>query len=203
MISAIRSEMGRYYYNKKITVEEAYDLTVFQLKQYGVLRAGYHTSTIITWVNSHSGKENSVGVEVNLMDEPYVRIKYTQINQDGQKYDHSQKIGLTITRCYYGGTRYWFTCPNCSNRVGCIYLTGREDHFKCRKCNNLTYHSRNRCVMAALGHTSRQKEKIRSEIKRWTWSGKPTRKVRKLRALELKEGLLANQAWKRIEKLKT
>jgi hypothetical protein len=57
--------------------------------------------------------------------------------------------------------------------------------------------------MAALGHTSRQKEKIRSEIKRWTWSGKPTRKVRKLRALELKEGLLATQAWKRIEKLKT
>jgi len=32
--------MGRYYKDKKATVEESCDLTVFQLKEYGMLNAG-------------------------------------------------------------------------------------------------------------------------------------------------------------------
>jgi len=38
--------------------------------------------------------------------------------------------------------------------------------------------------MGEFGHTSRQIDQLRSEIKRWTWAGRPTRKARRLYALQ-------------------
>lgn len=58
--------------------------------------------------------------------------------------------------------------------------------FMCRTCADLTYRSRNRSVMEVFGHTSRQIEDLHRQIKRWTWRGRSTRKVRKLHALERK-----------------
>ncbi len=194
--------IGRYYYNKKATVEESCDITVFQLRGYGMLNGG-HTTTVITWVKKRTGKESRIGLEVNMTGEPYARFTYSLSDREGNVTPYDSKVDLVTTPCNLGGTRYWFICPECFKRVGGLYLAPGERYFKCRKCNNLTYHSRNRCLMAALGHTSRQKEKLQSEIKRWTWRGISTRKVRKLHALKRKEGILATQAWKEVEKLKT
>jgi len=167
-----------------------------------MLNAG-HTATVITWVMKNTGKESSIGLEVNMTGEPYARFMYSISDSEGNSIPYDYEVSLVTTLCYFGGVRYWFICPICSKRVGGLYLAPGECYFKCRQCNNLTYHSRNRCVMAALGHTSRQKEKLRSEIKRWTWRGRPTRKVRKLRALKRKEGILASQAWIQVERLKS
>ncbi len=193
--------MGRYYYNSKATVEESCDLTVFQLKKYGMLKAG-HTATVITWVMKNTGKESSVGVEVNLTDEPYVKLTYSISDREGNSTPYDSEISLVTTPCNLGGVRYWFACPVCWRCVGGLYLAPGQRYFMCRGCNNLTYRSRNRCVMGALGHTSRQIEKLRSQIKRLTWRGSPTRKVRKLRALERKEGILASQALKLLERIR-
>ena len=46
----------------------------------------------------------------------------------------------------------------------------------------------NREAVEAWGHASRQIEKLYDEIKRWRWRGRPTRKVRRLRALERRMG---------------
>ena len=194
--------MGRYYTDKKATVEESCDLTVFQLKELGMLNGG-HTATVIKWVMKQTGKESSIGLEVNMTGEPYARFMYSISDSEGNNIPYDYEVSLVTTLCYFGGVRYWFICPICSKRVGGLYLAPGECYVKCRQCNNLTYHSRNRCVMAALGHTSRQKEKLLSEIKRWTWRGRPTRKVRKLRALKRKEGILASQAWIQVERLKS
>jgi hypothetical protein len=40
----------------------------------------------------------------------------------------------------------------------------------------------------------KQKEELRDQIKRWTWRGRPTRKVRKLQSLERKIEILGLQA---------
>ena len=193
--------MGRYYSDKKATVEESCNLTVFRLKERGMLNGG-HTATVIEWVMKNTGKESSIGLEVNMTGEPYARFVYSIVDGEGNSTPYDYKINLVATPCNFGGVRYWFVCPECLRNVGGLYLAPGERYFKCRKCNNLTYHSRNRCIMAALGHTSRQTERLRSEIKRWTWGDRPTRKVRKLRKLERKEGILASQAWKEVERLK-
>jgi hypothetical protein len=193
--------MGRYYIDKKATVEESCDLTVFQLKGYGMLNGG-HTATVIEWVMKNTGKESSIGLEVNMTGEPYVRFTYSISDSEGNSTPYDYKINLVATPCNLGGVRYWFICRECFKRVGGLYLAPGERYFMCRKCNKLTYYSRNRCVMVAWGHTSRQIEKLRNEIKRWTWRGNPTRKVRKLHRLERKEGILSSQAWKQVEKLK-
>ena len=137
-----------------------------------------------------------------MIGEPYARFTYSLSDREGNRASYDYEVSLVTTLCNFGGVRYWFVCPECSRRVGGLYLAPGERYFICRKCSNLTCHSRNRCVMAAFGHTSRQIEKLRSEIKRWTWRGRPTRKVRKLHTLEKKEGILALQSWKQVEKLK-
>ena len=190
----------RYYYNKKATVEASCDLTVFQLKERGMLDAG-HTATVITWVMKNTGKESRITLEVNMTSEPYARFTYSISDSKGNSTPYDLEVSLITTPCNFGGVRYWFVCPMCSRRVGGLYLAPGERYFMCRKCNNLTYHSRNRCVIGAFGHTSRQIDKLRPQIKRWTWRGRPTRKVRRLRALERKAGVLGEYSMRQIEKL--
>ncbi|MHC4538824.1 MAG: hypothetical protein ACYTEK_25110 [Planctomycetota bacterium] len=194
--------MGRWYDNKKATVEEACDLTVFQLKEYGMLEGGRHTATVITWVMKRTGKESSISLEVNMTGEPYARLAYALSDREGNVTPYDSKVDLVTTPCNFGGVRYWFACPWCGNRVGGVYLAPGDRYFRCRHCNNLTYNSRNRCVVAAFGHTSRQIKKLRPEIKRWTWRGRPTRKARRLYALQHKMSLLCVQAAAQLEKLR-
>lgn len=50
-------------------------------------------------------------------------------------------IRLATTRPYFGGVRWWFTCPGCNRRVGRLYLPPHEQHFRCRCCYGLAYAS--------------------------------------------------------------
>lgn len=192
--------MGRYYYNRKATVEESCGLSIYRLKKWDLL-AGQQ-STTITWTRSMTGKQTVVGLSVDTTtDDQYVRFVYTFTERDGDKTDYDYEVSLLTTPCYFGGVRHWFACPMCGRRVGCLYLMG-AGYFLCRHCNDLTYQSRSRSVTALFGYTSRQVDKLRSEIKRWTWRGRPTRKVRRLQALEKKAHVLGGQVMVRIERLK-
>ena len=193
--------MGRWYYNKKATVEESLDVTVFQLKSYGMFDHEYNT-TMLSWVSSGSGKTSRIALEVHMTGEPYVRFMYTVSDREGNQRPYDTEVDLVTTPCHLGGVRYWFICPLCSRRVGGLYLAPGEEYFMCRRCNNLTYHSRNRCLIGAFGHTSRRIDRLRSEIRRWTWRGRPTRKVRRLHALERKMVVFSPQMSARMEKLR-
>ena len=192
--------MRRYYGKKKATVEESCDLTVFQLKERGMLNGG-HTATVIMWVMKNTGKESRIGLEVNMTGEPYARLTYSISDREGNSTPYDLEVSLVTTSCNFGGVRYWFACPMCSSRVGGLYLAPGERYFMCRGCNNLTYRSRNRCPIESGGHISRQIEKLRTEIKRWTWRGRPTRKVRRLHTLERKAVVLGEYYLRQLERL--
>jgi hypothetical protein len=189
--------MGRYYFDAKTTVEEATDLSIFKLKEFGLLN-GYRTSTL-TWTHKASGKQNSIGITVNIEDEPYVKVNYTITDRNtDEKTDYDYKISLTTTPCNFGGVRYWFICPlsvngvYCGRRTGTLYLASGGHYFGCRRCYDLSYESRNECRLGRFGQwgyilkAERQYEELYKSIKRWTWRGRPTKKARKLQALEQK-----------------
>jgi len=70
--------MGRYYFNAKTTVEQATQLNIFKLKEFGLLD-GFHATTL-TWTWRLSGSKNSIGITVNIEDEPYVKVNYRSSN---------------------------------------------------------------------------------------------------------------------------
>lgn len=51
----------------------------------------------------------------------------------------NQDIGITYTRCNFGGLRFWFVCPQCNNRVGVLYKNPISEAILCRKCHGLSY----------------------------------------------------------------
>jgi hypothetical protein len=53
--------MGRYYFDAKTTVEQALQLSIFKLKEFGLL-VGYCGTTLNWW--SRSGTKSSIGVVV-------------------------------------------------------------------------------------------------------------------------------------------
>ena len=138
-----------------------------------------------------------------MTSEPYARFTYSISDRGGNSTPYDLEVSLVTTPCNFGGVRYWFACPVCSQRVGGLYLPPGDIYFCCRGCHNLTYRSRNRCPIESGGHTSRQIKKLRPQIKRWTWQGRPTRKVRRLRALERRAGVLGEYYMRQLEKITT
>ena len=137
---------------------------------------------------------NRISIVASLVDEnePYIQFIYTRTdNQTGEKRDLNYKVLLATTPCNFGGKRYWFICPMfrrgayCGRRVGVMYRDG--DFFACRHCHDLTYGSRN----VALGHRSlwrifdieEKANDLHSSIKRYTYRGKPTKKVLRFKKL--------------------
>jgi hypothetical protein len=188
----------RYYYNRKATADESCKLKISKLRKDGML-SGQATGKI-SWTSSMAGKITTVLLLVDVTDEPFAMLMYTLTDRDGNKTDYDYEVSLITTPCNFGGVRYWFGCPSCGRRVAVLYLAPGDVYFRCRNCNNLSYWSRNCCGLESWGETSRQIERLRSEIKRWTWRGRPTRKVRRLQALERKAGMLGSQAMARIQK---
>ena len=189
--------MGRWYCHKKSTAEESCDLSIFWMNKSGLLTGKRSTSTM--WEHSQTGQQTVVFLTADVTtDRPSVRLTYTL----GKTHGYDYQVSLLTSPCNLGGIRFWFRCPGCLERVGVIYLAPGNVHFRCRHCNNLTYRSRTRDVMTAFGHTSRQIDKLRGEIKRRTWQGRPTRKVRRLRVLERKMGVFSQQMSARLEKFR-
>jgi|SRR3989344_7169836 len=52
------------------------------------------------------------------------------------------KLNLVTSRTRFNGTRYWFSCPICNNRVGTIYKHPISNHVGCRNCLSLSYKTR-------------------------------------------------------------
>jgi hypothetical protein len=135
----------------KSTVEESTKLSIFKLKEFGLL-TGYRTSTL-TWTYRLSGRQNSIGIVVNT-NELYAKVNYTNTDRfTGKKTDYDYKIQLITTTCHFGGVRYWFVCPlaDCGRRTGTLYLSSGGNYFGCRHCYNLSYESRNECRLGRFG----------------------------------------------------
>ncbi len=183
--------MGRYYFDAKTAVEQATQLSIFKVKEFGLLK-GYSASTL-TWTHKASGKQDSIGIIVDIEDEPYVKVNYTVTDRStGEETDYDYRINLTTTSCYFGGVRYWFICPlsvngvYCGRRTGTLYLASGGNYFGCRHCYNLSYESRNESRLGRFGQlgyllkAEGQIEELSSRVKRSFYAGRPTRKYRRL-----------------------
>lgn len=170
---------------KKIESNDLPGITVFDLKRCGLL-VGSSAIGDISWSQTSLFSKRvvlAVCVHTFLDDDPYILITgfgETQL---------SQSIRLTTTKCWYGGKRYWFLCPggNCKHyRVGKLYLLNGE--FACRNCHRLTYHSRNAPDLKAFSifNDIIVADRLRKQIGRELYRGKPTRRQRKLDELDMK-----------------
>lgn len=190
--------MGRYYFDKKDTVEDCRSVSISFLKKHGYFDEPCCMSGAISWTNYRGEETNSIGILVSTLDnENYVRFQYTSTRRaTGEKTSYDYNVKLTTTPCNFGGVRYWFICPlgkngvYCGRRAAKLYCPPGAKYYGCRHCYGLSYESRNETrsgMFAAYGgvlRVSKQIKDLRSQIKRWMYRGNPTRRVRRLRALE-------------------
>jgi hypothetical protein len=188
--------MGRIYYSRKTTVEEAKDIDVFWLNEHGYfcgLKKGG-----IKWTRGWNRAESDVGFTVDIFsDIPYIRFCYDVHKEDGTKESFDYKIALTTTQCNYGGKRYWFVCgitidgKVCGKRVAKLYFADYK-YFGCRTCFNLSYESSNRAHRGYFGFMSKvfdyekRLEKLNGSMKFAYRKGMPTKKFQKILALHNK-----------------
>lgn len=178
----------------KTTVEEATQLNIFKLKEFGFL-SGYRAGTL-TWTRSLTGHQSSIGICVDIHS-LYAKVNYTNTNGiTGEKTDCDYKISLVTSPCHFGGVRYWFICPlvvngrYCGRRVGTLYLASGGKYFGCRHCYDLSYNSRNESRIGRPGGIGyfltleQQIENKEEKLKRRYYAGRPTRKYRRLLKLE-------------------
>ena len=193
--------MGRHYWDSKSTVEHCRSVSIGFLKKHGYLNAERCTSGGISWTNRYGEETSSIGITVSTFEgDSFVRFHYTVTKRStGDETEYDYKVQLTTTPCHFGGIRYWFACPlsvngvYCGRRVAKLYCAPGRNYYGCRQCYDLSYESRNETRSGMFGayggvlRTERQIEDLRSQIKRWTWRGRPTRRVRRLNKLERQE----------------
>ena len=113
-------------------VEQQLDLDVRALARAGLLAPG--ASGTWSWRYYPGGATASIG----LRAERKAVILSFIIGQGSSREQVNQRIDLTRTRPYFGGSRPWWCCPGCGRRVAILY-GGRR--FLCRACHGLAYTS--------------------------------------------------------------
>jgi len=124
----------------KRTVESGLTLNVTRLigriipRKYVTMGGGYRTKIVwrkngteIAWISCELRHANGT---------PWLVLSYSVGNQP-QLYI----VGLLSTPCQFGGQRWYFACPVCGRRAGCIFLPPGEQVFACKRCHRLTYAS--------------------------------------------------------------
>ncbi len=189
--------MGRWYFDKKDTVEDCRTVSIAFLKKHDYF-CGYR-SGLISWTNWQGEQTASIGVIVCTTEgDSYTRFQYTNTRRStGEKTECDYKVQLVTTPCHLGGVRWWFICPlskngvPCRRRVGKLYCPPGSMYYGCRHCHALSYESRNDSRHGRLAHMGhyltldRRRKKLLEGMARWTYRGRPTRKARRLHALEV------------------
>jgi hypothetical protein len=117
--------MGRWYSDKKHTVEDCRAVSISFLRKHDFL-CGWRSGKVL-WRNWLGEETSSIGVTVFAMgDENYARFCYTVTNrQTGEKTPYDYKVRLVTTPCHLGGVRWWFLCPLTTNGVSCGRRVGK------------------------------------------------------------------------------
>ena len=131
---------------KKITVEQCLTVDINKYIKAGLL---HRSCGELQWC---WGEKEIASVSYTLKDigfrqrEPiYVLTLHPSLFRRGRWVPVTQDIPLLTTQLYLGGIRYWFSCPECGQRVGKLHLPHGGDRFLCRNCYDLTYESCQEC----------------------------------------------------------
>ncbi len=109
--------------------------TTSSLSSYPKISISQYRKQLTTSLTSH------ITLDYSHRDKPY-------------RYD----VGITTTKCNYGGYRHWWHCPQCSKRVGVLYCAGL---YVCRHCISENYETQ---LMQPLDKLFRKVEKIRHRL---------------------------------------
>ena len=180
--------MRRHYHRKKPVAENYLRIDVYGLNKRGFFREE-ETEGWCSWYNSDGEETARFYTEVSTVeDEMYAKFAYLSPELSfSENWDFQYEIRLTTTLCNFGNVRYWFLCPSCYRRVGVLYKDIYAEHLVCRRCNNLTYRSRNESHYSGGSNTykriaklSRQIEALERRTKRRFYDGRPTKKRQRL-----------------------
>ena len=139
-------------WNKKTYAEEVNRIDIRYMKKQNLLRAG--SSGSLSW--SCNGEPTGNISYSMFHDHMILNYRHRQNGEDWQ--DIKDTIRLDETDCNYGGTRKWFICPSCGDRVALLY--GPGIYFRCRTCSGMSYASQSE------GYLDRQVRKARKIRKR-------------------------------------
>lgn len=116
----------------------------------GTLKPGYQGTW--SWSNSQTGEHTgSIGF---CIEHDCAVLSYA-LNGEPR----TQRIPMLRTSCNYGGSRPWFACPHCRNRVAVLYM--RRGAFICRKCAQVGYYSQSE---DCIGRAWRRQQKAESKL---------------------------------------
>ena len=155
---------------KKTAVEECLVIDISELTCEGVFREGGAWGEK-WWKDRRTGEKNasvSFGVKVTDSTSGCIQLTYAL---DGERV--RDRIVLTTTRPYFGGLRYWFSCPSCRRLIRKIYLPPKTKYFRCRICYNLSYESRQEWQ-----RHRRLAEKMGIRVRKARWCERMMRDVR-------------------------
>lgn len=125
---------GRHNPNKKRLVEDGYKLSIKTfLPSLAPTAAGNKLSGSVWW---SSGDRKLAEIGYRVTEGPALLLIYS-VNWAAQAYP----VNLTTTPTPWGAVRWWFACPECGRRCGCLHLPPGSLRFACRQCHNLAYHS--------------------------------------------------------------
>ncbi len=162
-------------YSKRLEADYLEKLEIWWLKANRWLQPSidYHT---ISWSRNNI-EAFSIGLRIVIVpNDRFVELLYKLVGPDGKKIQVDTQVMLLTTKCNYGGTRYWFECPSCYERVGIMYH--RSGYFACRHCQHLTYESKKvNGVEKITGRivSDKEVEALRLKVKRKAYNGKATK----------------------------
>jgi hypothetical protein len=134
---------------RKTTVEECSFLDISAIRRMG-LRPEGKVPVFVKTRRSILRKRKVGYIDYELRETrggvPVIVLDYT-VRRGGELQKVEEPVVLQSTRPYFGGLRWWFTCPlaqrnkTCGLRVGMLYLPYGSLYFGCRHCYGLTYRS--------------------------------------------------------------
>ena len=146
---------GRRFQNRRgPNLEEVPQLDVRALKRSGLFDKSTSNGSI-KWTNAgltecaleYTYKDSTLGISYAVKTP---QTDYTTV---------SESIFIDHTVCNYGGTRTWFSCPNCNARKAILYCASKR--FLCRQCYRLNYSCQNEVYADRM---IRKARKLRSKL---------------------------------------
>lgn len=172
------------------TCEATQRLELAYLRKVGLLRPGYHATTL-QW-SSRGQPSGSIGLEAHISpgEATYLRLHYT-VNGEAR---HDYRVELEAVASNLpsaAGCRYYFRCPKTGRRATVLYLrsgTGIFAHRQAFPAERLYYESQLEAKrFRGLAHyfaADHEWEREYRKGRKTTYQGKPTRWYARLLALE-------------------
>ena len=141
---------GRYYgQDLRPTLDDVQQLDISVLRRDGVFRWAVDAGTISWKVEGRSV------ARIGYSSSPTsIVLRYVVRYGDADPGSIATHIPVEHTPCNFGGTRPWFRCPECDQRVATLYRPSLC--FKCQHCVGIPYASQNEPIMDRMIRTSRK-----------------------------------------------